>query len=140
MMKSFLFAGQEVRRSFPAVSLDRSVVLFWTALVVLSGPVVARALGASEFSPLPKRTEVALSKPIILVSTNRLNFGSVPVGKWATNTVLVQNIGGGTLMGKASVQAPFKIISGGVYALTDADIQVVTFGPRDCDLHRGGWR
>jgi hypothetical protein len=40
--------------------------------------------------------------------------------------ILVQNYGGGKLVGKATVAKPFKILSGGTYRLGPADAQVVT--------------
>ena len=64
--------------------------------------------------------------PIIMVSPQRLNFGAVPAGGSATNTLLVQNVGGGRLVGKAKVAPPFKIISGADYNLKPDSVQVVT--------------
>lgn len=64
--------------------------------------------------------------PIISVSPRSLNFGIVPMKTSVTNTFLVQNWGGGKLVGKATVHRPFKIISGGNYRLGPADAQIVT--------------
>ena len=55
-----------------------------------------------------------------------LNFGPVPDKATATNTFLVENMGRGKLVGTATVPAPFKIISGGDYALRENEAQVVT--------------
>jgi hypothetical protein len=78
------------------------------------------------FTPLPEKPSVALTNGIILISPAKLNFGSVQIGKSATNTFVIENFGRGKLVGTASVPAPFKIISGDKYALTSKEIQVVT--------------
>jgi hypothetical protein len=78
------------------------------------------------FPPLPEKPTFALTNGIILVSPAKLNFGSVQIGKSATNTFLIENFGRGKLVGTASVPAPFKIISGDKYALTTKEVQVVT--------------
>src|ERR1044071_5509570 len=81
---------------------------------------------APTFAPLPDRPAPSpLTNPVPLVSPARLNFGSVPIGKSATNTFLVENFGGGKLVGKASVHAPFKIVSGETYALRSKEVQIV---------------
>jgi len=48
------------------------------------------------------------------------------MGQSATNTFLLENFGRGKLVGKASVPAPFKIISGEKYSLKEKEVQVVT--------------
>ena len=78
------------------------------------------------FAPLPKEPSFALTNGIILASPSKLYFGPVQVGKSVTNTFLLENFGRGKLTGKASVPAPFKIISGEKYALTTKEVQVVT--------------
>jgi hypothetical protein len=84
------------------------------------------AAAAPSFSSLPTQSTFALTNPVILVSPATLDFGSVPMGERVTKDFLVENIGRGKLVGAASVQAPFKIISGAHYVLTDKEIQVVT--------------
>jgi hypothetical protein len=64
--------------------------------------------------------------PIISVSPRSIDFGSVPLKTTVTNTVLVENWGGGKLVGKVTVPKPFKIISGASYRLGPADAQIVT--------------
>ncbi len=66
------------------------------------------------------------TNPIILISPASLDFGSIPLGKTATNSFVVENAGGGTLVGTASVAAPFKIESGASYRLKRAEVQIVT--------------
>jgi hypothetical protein len=66
------------------------------------------------------------TNPVIVVSPHTIDFGSVPWKGAVTNTFLVENWGGGKLVGKATVSRPFKILSGGSYRLGRADVQVVT--------------
>jgi hypothetical protein len=67
-----------------------------------------------------------LTNPVVMITPIVLDFGLVKAGSTATNTLLVENAGGGKLVGKASVAAPFKIISGGSYSLKENTAQVVT--------------
>jgi hypothetical protein len=62
--------------------------------------------------------------PIISVSPRTLNFGASKTS--VTNSIVVENWGGGKLVGKATVPRPFKILSGGTYRLGPADVQIVT--------------
>src|SRR5690348_6736660 len=64
--------------------------------------------------------------PIISVKPRQIDFGLVPAKTTVTNSVLIENWGGGKLVGKATVARPFKILSGGSYQLGPADAQVVT--------------
>ena len=66
------------------------------------------------------------TSPIIAVSPRTVDFGAVPVKTTVTNTILIENWGGGKLVGKATVAPPFKIISGGTYRLGPSDAQVIT--------------
>jgi predicted metalloprotease len=64
--------------------------------------------------------------PVISVTPASRDFGSVQVGSYTDLTFTVQNTGGGTLTGSASVPAPFSIVSGGSYSLTTNQSQIVT--------------
>lgn len=64
--------------------------------------------------------------PINIVTPDSLDFGTVTVGGSANKTLNVQNIGGGTLSGSASTAAPFSIVSGASYDLTEGQSQNVT--------------
>ena len=64
--------------------------------------------------------------PVISISPRLIDFGSIPMKITRTNSFLVENWGGGKLVGKATVPKPFKIISGASYRLGPADAQVVT--------------
>jgi hypothetical protein len=74
--------------------------------------------------------ETALD-PILDVSLTQLDFDYVLVGSSANLTLSVQNRGGGTLTGTASVSAPFSIVSGESYelALEESQDIVVSFNP-----------
>jgi len=66
------------------------------------------------------------TNPVVLVSPASLDFGTVLTGLGTNLTLTVQNTGGGTLTGSASVTAPFQIISGGTYNLGSNQTQTVT--------------
>jgi hypothetical protein len=64
--------------------------------------------------------------PVIFVTPMILDFGLVATNATATNTLVVENMGRGKLIGTATVAAPFKILSGGVYTLGENEAQIVT--------------
>jgi hypothetical protein len=66
------------------------------------------------------------TNPVIQVSPNSVSFGSVAVGTASNMSVAVQNLGGGTLAGTATVSAPFSVIAGGTYSLGANQSQTVT--------------
>jgi hypothetical protein len=66
------------------------------------------------------------TNPVIFVTPMILNFGPVADKATATNSLLVENMGSGKLVGKATVPAPFKILSGGDYVLREHETQIVT--------------
>jgi hypothetical protein len=55
-----------------------------------------------------------------------MDFGSIELGTNKSLTLTVQNIGGATLTGTATVSPPFAIVSGGTYNLGSNQSQVVT--------------
>ena len=67
-----------------------------------------------------------ITNPVVMVTPMVLDFGSVKSHTTATNTLLVENAGGGKLVGKATVAPPFKIISGANYSLKQDAAQLVT--------------
>jgi subtilisin family serine protease len=71
------------------------------------------------------------SSPVIAVTPASLSFGTVTVGSSADLSFTVQNTGGGTLTGSASIAAPYSIVSGGSYSLVAGASQavVVRFTP-----------
>ena len=70
--------------------------------------------------------ESLFTTPLIEISPRAIDFGEVRWKKSVTNSFLVENWGGGSLVGKATVKAPFKIISGAGYQLRPGDAQIVT--------------
>jgi hypothetical protein len=64
--------------------------------------------------------------PVMVVTPTAVDFGTVADKAAATNTFLVENMGKGSLVGTATVAAPFKILSGGDYSLREDEVQVVT--------------
>ena len=64
--------------------------------------------------------------PAIRVTPATIVYGTLLSGTSKTNSFTVQNVGGGTLSGTASVGAPFKILSGGSYSLGSNQSQTVT--------------
>ena len=66
------------------------------------------------------------TRPFIVVSPMKADFGTLRMGESATNSFLVENVGRGTMVGTATVPPPFKVLSGGSYKLTRNGAQVVT--------------
>jgi len=56
------------------------------------------------------------------------DFGGVLLGVGTTEPFLIENTGGGTLNGRASVSLPFSIISGGSYSLESGESQILRVG------------
>jgi hypothetical protein len=73
--------------------------------------------------------------PVLIVTPPQLDFGTVAEQTTATNTFVIENAGGGTLVGRATVASPFKIISGDSYSLRSGEIQIVTitYSPGDAE-------
>jgi hypothetical protein len=82
------------------------------------------ALAASWFTAAAG--DSLFTMPIISVSPRQIEFGAVPLKESVTNSFVVENWGGGKLIGKASVPRPFKILSGSSYRLSPGDAQIVT--------------
>ncbi len=78
------------------------------------------------FSPIPEGGSFSITNPIIMITPSTLDFGYVPMGKSATNSFMVENVGHGKLSGTASVAAPFKIDSGATYTIREKEVQMVT--------------
>jgi hypothetical protein len=66
------------------------------------------------------------TSPFIVVSPTTVDFGLLRIKQSATNSILVENVGSGTLVGTAKVPPPFKILSGANYKLRRNEAQVVT--------------
>jgi hypothetical protein len=74
---------------------------------------------------------VVTNIPVIQVNPGTIVYGTLPAGTSGTNSIMVQNIGTGTLSGSATVSAPFNVVSGGNYSLGAGQTQavVVAFNP-----------
>ena len=72
------------------------------------------------------RAGTLFTVPVMIVTPPELDFGMVAEQSTATNSFVVENAGGSTLVGKVTVAPPFKIISGDTYSLKSGEIQIVT--------------
>jgi hypothetical protein len=70
--------------------------------------------------------ETLFDSPLAFVSPTSVDFGVVYDGEFATNSVIVENVGRGKLIGTATVEPPFRILSGANYKLDRSAAQVVT--------------
>ena len=75
--------------------------------------------------------------PIISVLPSSRDLGEVEIGQWDETTFTVENTGGATLTGEASVLEPFSIVSGGSYSLAASAQQTVTvrFAPTSAGVY-----
>jgi hypothetical protein len=73
--------------------------------------------------------------PVLIVTPPQLDFGAVAEQTTVTSAFVIENAGGGTLVGKATVASPFKLISGDSYSLKSGEIQIVTitYSPSDAE-------
>ena len=72
------------------------------------------------------RADTLIDHPFLLVSPTAMDLGRLRPGEGATNSFLVENVGGGILVGTATVPPPFRIVSGGSYRVPRSGAQVVT--------------
>ena len=95
--------------------------------------IVGREAGTEvqTISILSYSTNSGNTSPAISVTPVSQSFGTIAAGTTATNSFTVQNTGGGTLAGSASVAAPYSIVSGSSYSLAAGQTQTVTvvYGP-----------
>ena len=87
---------------------------------------IAACIGAAALTAPLVLGGTLFTTPIIKLTPQVLDFGAVPYKSTVTNTVLLENWGGGKLIGKATVPKPFKVIGGATYRLGASDVQVVT--------------
>lgn len=67
-----------------------------------------------------------IARPILTVTPQSLDFGTVIVGRSVDREFIVQNLGGAVLMGTASVPPPFSIVSGIPFTLRAGESQIVS--------------
>lgn len=79
------------------------------------------------------------TNPSAMVTPSTLNFGPVDVGTTSDLPLTIQNVGGGTLSGSASVGTPFQIVSGATYSLGSNQLQTITvrYAPTTAGAHSG---
>ena len=82
---------------------------------------------------------VSIAAPIISVTPNSLDFGSVNSGVSIDKTFTVQNAGAGTLIGNATTSSPYSIISRASYSLSSGQSQTITvrFSPTSAGAFTG---
>ena len=80
---------------------------------------------------------VPASPSSISVTPASQDFGTVEVGSTVDRTFTVENTGGGTLSGSASISSPYSIVSGGSYSLSAGASQTVTvqYSPTSAGTH-----
>jgi hypothetical protein len=71
-------------------------------------------------------SQTFFTRPFIVVSPAKADFGTLRLKQSATNSFLVENVGSGTLVGTATVPPPFKIVSGANYKVERNGASVVT--------------
>jgi hypothetical protein len=86
------------------------------------------ATGSWDIGPYEYAVPGPSTNPVSVVSPGNLDFGAVVTNSSTNQVIIVQNTGGGTLTGTASVLAPFQIVSGGSYSLGSNQTQTVTIG------------
>ena len=79
------------------------------------------------------------TNPAVSVNPGSLIFPSIRVSSSSTQTLTVQNIGGGTLTGTASTAAPFSIVGPASYSLgSNASTTInVRYAPTQSGVHGG---
>jgi hypothetical protein len=121
----------------------------WSNPEVLHGGI---AMGVPPGSPSPADNRAVLNNtvftvanfrqspgPVLSVTPASLSFGAVPVNGTAELEFTVQNTGGGTLTGSATVAAPFAVTVGGAFSLAaNATLNVtVRFSPMTSGISDG---
>jgi hypothetical protein len=81
---------------------------------------------SSVFSGLGWTKSLANNSPVIAIMPSNHDFGSVQVGTTVERIFTVENRGGGTLSGSASVSGPFSIIAGGTYSVPAGESRTIT--------------
>lgn len=80
---------------------------------------------AAEAGGQTNRPGTLLTNAVLLVTPKFIDFGQVAPHKSATNSFMVQNVGGGKLLGKATVAPPFLLLDG-EYVLRPNEAQLLT--------------
>jgi hypothetical protein len=102
-----------------------------------TGTITVAASGAAG-SPQRVRIVQAANPPVLSVDPEEYAYGEIPIGTAAEVVFTVENQGGGTLTGSATVPAPFWIVSGGAYRLGPDQRQEVKvrYSPAAAGVHQ----
>lgn len=95
--------------------------LFLAAAVLLLNPLA----GWTQLTNFPAIDVRLKMRPAMLVSPLSLDFGLVPRNESRTNQFVVQNAGGGLLVGRLVVTGAFQVVSGGYYQLGPSESQSI---------------
>src|SRR6267143_1395196 len=112
----------QVAASTPNPAPGQTVTATLTGLStgsLYSVSVTAVDTNGSESACVPTLSAVA-RVDFGVTPTATVDFGTVNIGSFADRTFTVQNTGGGTVSGTASVPAPFSVVSGGSFSLVGA--------------------
>jgi hypothetical protein len=93
------------------------------AIQVNASPVTARNAGRTN--------------PVLAISPRTLDFGSIALGRTKQLSFTVKNADVEILTGTANVSAPFKIIAGSPYTLSNSQTQVIVvqYAPKAPAIH-----
>lgn len=121
------------------LTLRRPMPESWPGVIVTQNgspvPAVVFPIGSTNyvrFDAVPDGGDVVLTEdsspapPLISVAPTNQDFGNIPIGTAVDHTFTVQNIGGSTLIGTASVSAPFSIAYGNQYTLASNETATIT--------------
>jgi hypothetical protein len=95
-------------------------------ITVPAGQVLAAMWTNNAWVQVPTGSGANVGAAIMQVTPGSVNFGTFISGKTKTNNFTIENVGGNTLSGTASVPAPFSILSGGNYSLGADQSQTVS--------------
>jgi hypothetical protein len=87
---------------------------------------VRPSTGAWDVGPYQYGAAGPATNPVIQVSPTSLYYGSALTNTSATNSIVVQNAGGGTLAGSVSVSTPFYLVGSGAYSLGSNQSQTIS--------------
>ena len=124
--------GGHIRNTEPYNLGHNGPILFYAESV--ADPYNARYAGGGWAYSMEHYDAV---QSVISVTPTSRDFGSIEVGTSMDRSFTVENVGGGTLSGSASVSAPYSIVSGGTYSLGAGASQTVTvrYNPTAAGTH-----
>ncbi len=119
------FSGTGTNATFSNAPVGAYTVSFGMVAGYTTPPRETRTLSAGgTISVLG--TYNPIQTPVIEITSNSLDFGSVPIGATKDLTFAVQNVGSGLLTGTASATVPFSVVTGSAFAVKSTQTQIVT--------------